>query len=159
MTAPAMSPEFASLVSKVTAWLEGRPLTRSLADDLHHAFPPGGEAFEALAACCRRGIAEGWLASRGEEPLRWGRILKAGPETHGFSVDVVRMTDVAGPHHTHPLGEIDMIVPLDPAARFDDRPRGWLVYEPGSSHSPTVTQGSAAILYLLPAGEISFSAS
>lgn len=158
MTAEAMSPEFSRLVSKVTAWLEGRPLTRALADDLHDAFPPGGEVFEALAACCLKGISEGWLAARGEDPLRWGRILKAGPETHGFSVDVVRMTDVAGPHHAHPQGEIDMIVPLDSAARFDGRARGWLVYEPGSSHSPTVTQGCAAILYLLPGGEIRFSA-
>jgi hypothetical protein len=76
---------------------------------------------------------------------------------HGFSVDVVDMQDMAGPHHVHPLGEIDLIMPMDPQARFDDRPAGWLVCPPGSAHCPTVSQGRALVLYLLPQGRIDFT--
>jgi hypothetical protein len=34
---------------------------------------------------------------------------------------------------------------------------GWCVNEPGSSHCPTVTDGEALVLYLLPDGEINFT--
>jgi hypothetical protein len=67
------------------------------------------------------------------------------------------MQDVAGPHHMHPKGEIDLIMPLTPGARFDDCPAGWCVYEPGSAHRPTVSQGRALVLYLLPQGAIQFT--
>jgi hypothetical protein len=69
------------------------------------------------------------------------------------------MKPVAGPHHRHPNGEIDFIMPLEPGAQFDGRDAGWLVYEPGSAHSPTVTRGRALILYLLPQGAIEFTRS
>jgi hypothetical protein len=72
-------------------------------------------------------------------------------------VDVVDMTDVAGPHHTHPLGEIDLIMPIDAEARFDGQGAGWLVCPPGSAHPPTVTGGRALVLYLLPEGRIEFT--
>ena len=32
-----------------------------------------------------------------------------------------------------------------------------LVYPPGSAHRPTVTQGRALVLYLLPEGRIDFT--
>ena len=67
------------------------------------------------------------------------------------------MNDVAGPHHSHPNGEIDMIMPIDEAAEFDGHGRGWLVYGPGTAHRPTVTNGTAIILYLLPDGAIHFT--
>ena len=67
------------------------------------------------------------------------------------------MENVAGPHHTHPLGEIDLIMPIDGEAHFDGHPAGWMVCPPGSAHSPTVTQGRALVLYLLPQGEIAFT--
>jgi hypothetical protein len=53
--------------------------------------------------------------------------------------------------------EIDLIMPLTLDARFDTRPAGWCVYEAGSAHSPTVTQGRALVLYLLPQGAINFT--
>jgi hypothetical protein len=68
------------------------------------------------------------------------------------------MSDVAGPHHAHPNGEIDMIIPLADGARFDGHGQGWLVYPPGSAHRPTVTGGSAIIVYFLPQGAIEFGA-
>ena len=42
-------------------------------------------------------------------------------------------------------------------ALFDGRSRGWCVYPPGSDHRPTVTNGRALVLYLLPEGEIEFT--
>jgi hypothetical protein len=84
-------------------------------------------------------------------------VLKPGSATQGFSVDVVDMNDVVGPLHTHPKGEIDLIMPRTATAQFDGRGAGWLVYGPGTSHRPTVAGGRAWILYLLPDGEIVFS--
>lgn len=153
-----MTPQFQSAVAEITSWLAGRRVGEDLTTTLNEAFPASGDTFQRLATACREGVRAGWLANRGDEPLKWGRVIKPGPDTHGFSVDVVRMTDVAGPHHAHPQGEVDMILPLDPDARFDGRGEGWLVYGPTSAHAPTVTGGSAIVLYLLPAGEIQFNA-
>jgi hypothetical protein len=86
--------------------------------------------------------------------IRFGRVIKA---IDGFSVDVVQMDDVVGPHHRHPGGEIDMIMPIDGDAKFDGQGRGWTVYGPGSAHNPTVTGGRALVLYLLPGGQIEFT--
>ena len=36
--------------------------------------------------------------------------------------------------------------------------QGWLVCPPGSAHRPTVRQGSALLLHLLPQGGIEFTA-
>jgi hypothetical protein len=67
------------------------------------------------------------------------------------------MTDVAGPYHGHPNGEIDMVIPESPAARFDGQGQGWVVYEAGTEHYPIVSDGKAIVLYLLPEGAIDFS--
>jgi hypothetical protein len=67
------------------------------------------------------------------------------------------MTNVAGGHHRHPRGEIDMIMPIDATARFDGRGAGWLVYGPDTAHVPTVAGGKALVLYLLPEGAIEFT--
>jgi len=152
-----MTPEFQQHIATITAWLDGRAVEPALAQDLERQFPASGPVFQGLAKSCRDGMAEGWLGQRGDGTLRYGRPIKPGPDTAGYSVDVVRMADLAGPHHAHPQGEIDMIVPLDPKAEFDGHGEGWLVYGPGTAHSPTVTGGAAIILYLLPAGEITFS--
>jgi Domain of unknown function (DUF4863) len=63
---------------------------------------------------------------------------------------------MVGPAHAHPHGEVDMIMPLDGDAKFDGRGAGWLVYPAGSRHAPTVTEGKALVLYLLPEGAIDF---
>ncbi|MCV4698532.1 DUF4863 family protein, partial [Escherichia coli] len=62
-----------------------------------------------------------------------------------------------GPHHVHPTGELDLVMPLTPQAQFDGTPAGWKVYGPGTAHRPTVTQGRALVLYLLPEGRIEFT--
>ena len=147
---------FAILTRTLTDWLTGRTVSAALADELNAAFPPDGEFFTDLANACRTGLADGWLGTRGSPPLRYGRVIKPSPETNAYSIDVVLMQDVAGPLHSHPNGEIDMVIPFDPDARFDGHGAGWVVYGPESAHAPTVTGGAAAILYALPEGAIRF---
>jgi hypothetical protein len=154
-----MSPQdFGRLMAGVTAQLAGRPLDDALDAWLNTTWPNGSPTWDALAAACRTGVAEGWLCNREAAGLRYGRICKALPATHGFSVDVVNMKDIAGPHHTHPNGEIDLIMPVSPGATFDGRAAGWCVYGPGTAHRPTVANGEALVLYLLPGGAIEFTA-
>ncbi|WP_027797997.1 DUF4863 family protein [Paraburkholderia acidipaludis] len=153
-----MSPEdFQRLIASVTQRIAGRDLDSDLEAWLNETWPPGGETFEALAQACRNGVAEGWLCNREGGGIRYGRIFKALPQTHGFSVDVVDMKDLVGPHHMHPNGEIDLIMPLAGGATFDGHPAGWCVYGAGSAHCPTVANGEALILYLLPEGAIEFT--
>ena len=149
---------FTSLLGQVTARLAGRPLDASLERELNRWFPAGGAEFRALFDACQSGIAAGWMCAREAAGIRYGRVIKPGPSTHGFSVDVVDMHPVVGPHHRHPNGEIDLVMPLVDGAQFDGRGPGWLVYGPGSAHHPTVTRGRALVLYLLPAGAIEFTA-
>ena len=148
---------FERLVTSVAESVAGEPLDSGLERSLNLAFPPDGETFGTLAALCEQGVREGWLADREHGGIRFGRVIRPGPDTAGFSVDVVEMDDIVGPHHRHPNGEIDMIIPQDPEAEFDGHGRGWLVYGPGSAHFPTVTGGRAILLYLLPEGAIEFT--
>ena len=150
---------FTDLIATVSSRIEGRPLDQALERDLNTDFPAGGPAFEALFEACRAAIADGWMCDREAGAIRYGRVVKPGGATHGFSVDVVEMDNVAGPHHRHPNGEIDLIMPLSEGALFDGRGAGWLVYGPDSAHRPTVTEGKALVLYLLPQGAIEFSRS
>ena len=153
-----MTPEgFASLIGGVTARIAGRPLDAALARDLNAAMPGDGADVAAIARACREAIREGWMCNREAGGIRYGRVVKPGPATHGHSVDVVEMNDVAGPHHRHPEGEIDLVMPIDPDARFDGHGAGWVVYGPGSAHRPTVAGGRALVLYLLPRGAIEFT--
>lgn len=153
-----MSPDdFERLVAEATAQLAGRALDETLDRWLNDTWPAGSATYERLAQACRTGVAEGWLCNREAGGIRYGRIVKPTPHTHGFSVDVVQMEDLAGPHHVHPNGEIDLNMPLAGHATFDGRPAGWCVYGPGTSHRPTVANGPALILYLLPQGAIEFT--
>ncbi len=150
---------FQSLISRVTGEIAGVPLNASLEAHLNADHGAGSELFEAIFNACQIGIKEGWMCNREGGGIRYGRVLKATDATHGFSVDVVDMENLAGPHHVHPNGEIDLIMPLTEGAHFDSNPAGWCVYEAGSSHRPTVTNGRALVLYLLPNGAIEFTPS
>ncbi len=132
-------------------------LDKTLEADLNRLFPADGETFRAVVDACRAGIAAGWMCNREHAGIKYGRVVKPGPATHGFSVDVVEMEDVAGGHHRHPAGEIDLVMPLTGRAEFDGHGAGWLVCEPGSAHHPTVRGGKALVLYLLPQGAIEFT--
>ncbi len=144
-------------IARLTAQLAGRPLDAALDAWLNAEHGVGSATYREIEAACRAGVAEGWLCEREGGGIRYGRVFKPADDLHRFSVDVVDMRDIAGPHHTHPNGEIDLIMPLDGDARFDGRPAGWLVCPPGSAHRPTVSQGRALVLYLLPEGRIEFT--
>ncbi len=149
--------EFETLIAGVTAQIEGRELGPDLTEFLNDTFPADGEVFGAIEAGCHAAIAAGWMCNQEAGGIRYGRVIRPGEGTHGFSVDVVQMKDVKGPHHRHPTGEIDMIMPISSGAKFDGQPKGWFVYGPDSAHYPTVSDGEALVLYLLPDGKIEFT--
>lgn len=154
MTTPM---QFQQLVAPFARFAQGRALDAALERELNLKFPPEGEPFQRMREACHAGIAAGWMCGQGDAKRRFGRIFEAGEATHGFSVDVVDITDLVGNHHRHPTGEIDMIMPVTPEAKFDGHGAGWLVYAPGSGHCPTVSAGRAMILYLLPEGKIEWT--
>jgi len=146
-----------SQIATLTARLAGRTLDAGLDAWLNAEHGAGSATYETLKSSCIDGVAGGWLCNREGGGIRYGRIFRPATDLHGYSVDVVDMKDIAGPHHVHPNGEIDLVMPLEGDACFDGRPAGWLVYPPGSAHRPTVSQGRALVLYLLPEGQIQFT--
>lgn len=148
---------FATLVGSIAARLEGQDLGPQMADFLNAEYPKDGSDFKRLSELCAEGERDGWLMSREAGGIKFGRAIKPGADAGSFSVDVVRMKDVKGPHHIHPTGEIGAIMPLDGDPKFDAFEPGWYVYPPGSHHNPTVTGGDAYVLYLLPDGAIEFT--
>ncbi|MBO6552723.1 MAG: DUF4863 family protein [Roseitalea sp.] len=149
--------EFNALVGKVSAEIADRPLDDGLAAHLNATFPKDGPDFERLAALCAEGDAEGWLMAREAGGIKFGRAVKPGTDAGRFSVDVVRMKDVRGPHHVHTQGEIGAVLPIAGAPKFDDFDAGWYVYAPGTDHHPTVSGGDAYVVYWLPDGAIEFT--
>ncbi len=146
-------------IADLTRDIAGRALDADLDQWLNRERGAASQAFAQLQRACEAGIAEGWLCNREGAGIRYGRAFKPSPELQGFSVDVVDMCNIAGPHHSHPNGEIDLVMPIDSQALFDGRSAGWVVYAPGTAHCPTVSAGRALVLYLLPAGRIDFTRS
>jgi hypothetical protein len=157
LTNPVTAESFRAQIAALTALIATRPLDSALDRWLNDHHGPASDTYRALKHSCEVGVADGWLCNREGGGIRYGRIFKAAEDLHGFSVDVVDMNNVVGPHHIHPNGEIDLIMPIESDAKFNDRPAGWLVCPPGSAHSPTVTDGRALVLYLLPQGAIEFT--
>lgn len=149
--------QFGNLILPVAEAVAGRPVVPELGDELERRFPPQGDRFRAIEAACHAAIAAGWMCAQGGTGRRFGRVIEAGPRTSNLSVDVVDLTDIVGPHHRHPNGEICMVMPVTATARFDGKGAGWKVYPPGSAHRPTVTAGRALVLYMLPGGQIEFT--
>ena len=148
---------FHQALADLTAQLAGKPLDAALAQWLNTTHGPTSTTYQCLREACLQGVREGWLCEREGGGIRYGRVFKPEDALHRFSVDVVDMQNIAGPHHTHPQGEIDLIMPLEGNAVFDGHPAGWCVYPPGIPHHPTVANGRALVLYLLPEGQIQFT--
>jgi hypothetical protein len=148
--------EFRQHVATLTAEMAGRPLGPELERWLNDHHGVGSSTYQALHQGCLDGVRDGWMCGREADGIRYGRVLKADDALHRFSVDVVDMTSLAGPRHAHPNGEVDLVMPIDPTARFDGHPAGWCVYRPGTVHRPTVSGGRALVMYLLPEGSIDF---
>ncbi len=149
--------DFKTLLQPVTELVSGNAVDSTLAGELNRHFPAGGATFGAIEQACRDAIAEGWMCTQGGDGRRFGRVVEPCEATHSLSVDVVDLVDIVGPHHRHPAGEICMVMPVTEGARFDGVSRGWCVFEPGSEHRPTVTDGEAVVLYMLPEGRIEFT--
>lgn len=149
--------EFSELVGKVADRIADMPVDAAMCEVLNSDFPVDGADFRKLTRLCAEGERDGWLMAREAGGIKFGRAVKPGAEARHFSVDVVRMKDVRGPHHVHTTGEIGAIMPIEGAPKFDGMPEGWYVYPPGSDHHPTVSGGDAYVLYLLPDGAIEFT--
>ncbi len=149
--------EFSTLLSGIAARLVGMPVDAAMAAVLNDEYPSNGPTFSRLSALCAEGERDGWLMNREAGGIKFGRAIKPGGATGAFSVDVVRMKDIKGPHHTHPNGEIGAVIPLAGDPKFDAFDPGWYVYPPGSAHHPTVSGGDAYVVYLLPEGAIEFT--
>lgn len=148
---------FDELMSEIASTIGEKTVDGALATFLNENLPAEGETFKEVEALCREGEAEGWICEREAGGIKFGRVLKPGAAAGKFSVDVVRMKDIKGPHHVHPEGEIGMIIPIAGDPKFDGEGRGWYVDPPGSDHWPTVEGGEAYVLYLLPNGAIEFT--
>lgn len=148
---------FQKLLKPITDFVSNQAVDSDLAEKLNRRFPHNGEAFNAIEAACHQAISDGWMCGQGSAGRRFGRVIESTEETGRLSVDVVDLENIVGPHHRHPTGEICMIMPVTEEARFDGNARGWCVFEPGSDHRPTVTDGEALVLYMLPDGEIEFT--
>ena len=151
------SNEFRCQITELTSQLAGKALNEDLQTWLNETHGVNSLTYRQLDKSCRQGVAEGWMCEREAGGIGYGRVFKPDEDLAGFSVDVVDMQDVVGPHHTHPKGEIDLVMPLEGDALFDGHPAGWVVCPPGSAHQPTVSNGRALVLYLLPEGSIEFT--
>jgi hypothetical protein len=145
---------FQDLIQNVTRAIAGKTLNKALAAEMNENFSADSDTVKNIQAACEAAITDGWMCEQEYGGIKFGRVIK---DVGGFSVDVVHMKDVVGPHHRHPKGEIDLIMPLEGDAKFDNHGAGWVVYGPDSAHRPTVTDGTALVLYLLPDGEIEFT--
>jgi hypothetical protein len=109
---------FAALLAPVIDVVRDRTLDDALKARLEAHLPANGEAFLAIERACHAAIAAGWMCTEGGGQRRFGRIFEPSAALGGFSVDVVDITELVGNHHRHPTGEIDMIMPVTPGARF-----------------------------------------
>ena len=145
---------FQELVQNITRSIAGKPLDTALAAELNATYSADSDTFKNIQSACEAAVEDGWMCDQEYGGIKFGRGVK---DIDGFSVDVVHMADVVGPHHRHPKGEIDLIMPIEGEAKFDNHGAGWFVYGPDTAHNPTVTDGAALVLYLLPGGEIEFT--
>jgi hypothetical protein len=154
----SMREHFDTLIQAVTRQIADRLLDETLQIWLNSHYGADSEWYRDISAACIEGVRDGWMCKHEAQGLKYGRVTKPSEASNGFSVDVVSMQDICGPHHRHPNGEIDLIMPITPGARFDGCDAGWKVYRPDSAHYPTVSNGAAHVLYLLPEGKIEFTA-
>ena len=125
---------FLELIAQVAGDIDGRPLDTALEERLNARFPAGEALFSRLHTVCAWGEAQGWLMGREAGSIR--PRGQAGREAGCLSVDVVRMKDIAGPHHIHTNGEIGAIMPISGAPQFDGSRRAGTSIRP----APTTTR-------------------
>ncbi len=127
-----------------------------LAERLNAELPLSGDVCAAVREAAQQGVADGWLCDREAGGISFSRPVKPGEESGGYSVDAVVMENIVGPKHTHTNGEINLCFAEDGDPRFDGHPAGWVVFRPGTTHKPRVSDGRMLILYFLPDGAVEF---
>ncbi len=158
LPAGASKPEMLAAVIRLLDLIGGRPLDARLEALLNDRYGAHTENYATLLRLLRQGIVEGWACydEISGPDYRRGRIAEASAITHGFTVESGMLTDVLGNYHRHPLGEINMIGPVDATGQFCGSGAGWKVFPPDSSHYPTVTGGAVTMLFFLPDGLIEY---
>lgn len=153
-------PALMEAVGRLLAFIKDKPLDQELEDALNMHYGAATEQYRMLLNGLRTGIEEGWAcyAEIDGPDYRRGRLAKPSAETYGFSVETGMLKDVLGNYHEHPLGEINMIGPVDATGKFCGSGAGWKVFPPKSRHFPTVTGGKVTMLFFLPNGEIEYMA-
>ena len=149
--------EFEAVMRPVMEMIADTGVVPGLEEKLKLSFPPDDGVFREVEQACHQANEAGWMCTQGGEGRRFGRVVEPSDGTHDLSIDVVDLTDIVGPHHRHPTGEVCMVMPVSEDAKFDGHPAGWCVNLPGTAHHPTVTGGRAVVLYLLPEGKIEFT--
>ncbi len=148
---------FRAVMSEIATVIGDHPLDAELQSLLNDRFPGDGDVVTSVRKFCEDGERDGWLMTHEAGGIKFGRAIKPGSDAGHFSVDVVRMKEIKGPHHIHTTGEIGLVMAIDGAPRFDDFDGPWYIYKVGSDHFPTITGGDAYVLYLLPDGAIEFT--
>jgi hypothetical protein len=129
--------------------------------------------YHDLSRLIALGVKEGWAADLEIAGPRYRRSQPAlpGAETFFFSITAVLMDSTnnsqnnpegsfRGGYHSHPYGEINLVVPLTEGAALAG-PNGWCyggwtAPAPGSHHFPEVKGGAVISVAFLPAGRIAF---
>ena len=154
----AHKPALVSLLDELIDYIGSSPLDQDLEARLNSEYGPGTATFQEMKRLLRVGIDEDWACYQviDGDNYRRGRLGAAPDGVHDFVIESARLNDVKGNYHTHPLGEINMIQPVDPTGQFCGSGEGWKVFAPGTSHYPTVTGGLCTFIFLLPKGEIEY---
>lgn len=147
-----------SCIDELIAFIGDSVLDESLELRLQSKFGPQSKFFLETTRLLRLGIEERWACYDviDGESYRRGRLGNSFDAPHEFAIESARLKNVKGKYHTHTLGEINMIQPLDEAATFCGSGAGWKVFAPGTSHYPSVSDGLCTFIFLLPKGQIEY---
>ncbi|QWW71330.1 DUF4863 family protein [Rhizobium sp. WYJ-E13] len=151
-------PELIRHLEQLISFIGESALDQELEARLNDVFGPHTESFQEMKRLLRTGIDEQWACYKiidGPDYCR-GRLGVVADGHHDFVVESAKLKNVKGNFHTHPLGEINMIQPVDPEGQFCGKGEGWKVFAPGTSHYPTVTGGACTFIFLLPKGAIEY---
>jgi len=121
--------------------------------ELERLYPSDGPDARALREALLAAAEAGAICDRVNGDVAFSRLCKPDATPHDLSVDFVWMTG-PGIHHRHPQGELNLCFATEGDPRFDGHPEGWVVFAPGTTHVPTVTDGRMFIAYFLPAGAV-----
>lgn len=151
-------PALIALLTDLIAFIGPRPLDAALEQSLNADYGAGTARFQEIKWLLRLGIEEGWACYQeitGPD-YRRGHLGVGRDGVHDFVIESARLTNMKGKFHRHPLGEINMVQPVDPGSRFCGAGEQWKIFAPDTRHYPTVTGGTCTFIFLLPKGEIEY---